>query len=71
MRWAGICSGEWPRTGCQRAVGPKGLSVPQEVTTRGPTVRAGSPRGLLDAGGDTAASTGAFGGTGLGPGFLG
>ena len=64
-----VCSRGWPRRGCRGAVRDKGLSTPMEVTTRGLTVRASSPRGLLDLGGDTA-STGALGGTSGSPGFL-
>lgn len=67
---AGICSRGWLRRGCQGAERVKGLSTSVEVTARGPTVKASSPRGLLDLG-DGTASTGALGGTGGSSGFLG
>lgn len=67
IRRARICRGEWLSRGCQSTVRAEDLSVPKEVTARGPTIRAGSPRGLLDAGGDTAASTGVFEGTSWAP----
>lgn len=58
------------KEGCQGAVRDKGLSTPTEVTTRGPIVRAGNPRGLLDLG-DNTASTGALRGISGSPGILG
>lgn len=66
-----MCGGGRLRRGCQGATRAKGLSKPEEVTDGGLTVRAGSPGGLLDAGGDAATSTRAFEGTSWVPSFLG
>lgn len=66
----GICGRGALRRECQGAERVKGLPTSTEVTTRGPTVKASSPRGLLDLGGDTT-SAGALGGTSGSSGFLG